>query len=68
MSEQNITDIESDHIEQQTETENPPCAQADKSTTPTRKPRSIINRANSAPSQGGNHTGGIDSLGGGRLP
>ncbi|KQV12891.1 hypothetical protein ASC74_07210 [Pseudomonas sp. Root329] len=65
MSEQNITGTPPDNIEHQTDAEGVPLKNADETNTLTRKTRSIDSE-NSADRKRG--TGGLDSLGGGRLP
>jgi hypothetical protein len=66
MSEKNITDSKSDDLEQHTETVNPPASEAEDVTRARRRPRSIVDGETAATGKSG--TGGLDSLGGGRLP
>lgn len=66
MTDHDITDNNTDDLDQRTENATPSSREADPATNPKRKPRSILDNDSSAASL--SNTGGLDSLGGGRLP
>jgi len=65
MSEQNITSTQLNNVEHQADTDAAPLMDAGETTIPTRKTRSVDNENRVDRKRG---TGGLDSLGGGRLP